>query len=154
MKETALSNKETTLQLRRVFSAPREKVFAAWTDPKQMKQWIIPQDGFSVPNALVDLRVGGKYRIEMLSSEGVCHTAVGTYREIAVPEKLVFTWFWENRPEEGETLVTLEFYEQGNATEVVLTHALFQNEAVRDDHIKGWSGALGHLTKFLEEKRP
>jgi uncharacterized protein YndB with AHSA1/START domain len=107
-----------------------------------------------VPNAEVDLRVGGKYRIEMLSPEGIRHTAVGRYREIAVPEKLIFTWFWENRPEEGETLVTIEFYEQGNSTEVVLTHELFQNEAVRDDHNKGWSGALGQLTKFLEEKRP
>ncbi len=139
----------TTLLLKRTFNAPREKVFKAWTDPKQMKKWIIPQDGFSVPNADVNFRVGGKYRIEMLSPEGVCHTATGTYREIAVPKKLVFTWFWENRPEEGETLVTVEFYEQGNATEVVLTHALFQIEAVRDDHITGWSGALGQLVKYL-----
>ena len=144
---------ETTLQLRRVFSAPREKVFKAWTDPEQMKKWIIPQNGFSVPNAEVDLRVGGKYRIEMLSPEGVCHTAVGRYREIVILKKLVFTWFWENRPDEGETLVTIEFYEQGNSTEVVLTHELFQNEAVRDAHNKGWSGALGQLARFLEEKR-
>ena len=144
----------TTLQLKRIFKASREKVFKAWTDPKQMKQWIIPQDGFSVPHAVVDLRVGGKYRIEMLSPEGICHTAVGKYLEIAVPERLVFTWFWENRPEEGETLVTIEFYEQDGSTEVVLTHELFQNEAVRNDHSKGWSGALGQLTKFLGEKRP
>ena len=154
MKDAVPVNKETTLQLRRVFSAPREKVFKTWTDPKQMKQWIIPQNGFSVPNAHVDLRIGGKYRIDMLSPKGICHTAVGTYREIAVPEKLVFTWFWENRPEEGETLVTVEFYEQGSATEVVLTHERFQNEAVRDDHVMGWSGAIGQLARFLEEKRP
>ena len=154
MKETVPPNKETILQLRRVFSAPREKVFAAWTDPEQMKKWIIPEQGFTVPAVEVDFRVGGKYRIEMLSPEGVCHTTTGQYRKIVVPEKLVFTWFWENRPEEGETLVTLEFYEQGNATEVVLTHELFQNEAVRNDHTKGWSGALGQLAKFLEEKRP
>jgi uncharacterized protein YndB with AHSA1/START domain len=140
---------ETTLQLKRVFKAPREKVFNAWTDPKQMKQWIIPQDGFSVPNVEVDFRVGGKYRIEMLSPNGICHTAVGSYREIVVPEKLVFTWFWENRPEEGETLFTVEFYEQGIATQVLLTHELFQNETVRDDHNKGWSGALNQLAKFL-----
>jgi len=146
-------NAATTLQLKRTFNAPREKVFKAWTDPKQMKKWIIPQDGFTVPAVEVDLRVGGKYRIEMLSPEGICHTAVGSYREIVVPEKLVFTWFWENRPEEGETLVTIEFYEQGNSTEVVLAHELFQNEAVRDAHNKGWSGALGQLARFLEEKR-
>ena len=143
-----------TLQLKRTFAAPREKVFRAWTDPEQMKKWIIPQNGFSVPNAEVDLRKGGKYRIEMLSPEGVCHTAVGKYRKISVPEKLVFTWFWENRPAEGETLVTVEFYDRGNTTEVILTHELFHAEAVRDDHVKGWSGALGQLAEFLEKMRP
>ncbi len=148
MSDTELTT-ETSLQLKRIFNAPREKVFKAWTNSKQMKQWIIPQDGFSVPNVEVDFRVGGNYRIEMLSPEGVCHTAVGKYREIVAPEKLVFSWFWENRPEEGETLVTVEFYEQGNSTEVVLTHELFQNETVRDDHVTGWSGALNQLAKFL-----
>ena len=154
MRDAAPLNKEITLQLKRLFKAPREKVFAAWTDPKQMKQWIIPQEGFSVPNVEADLRIGGKYRIEMLSPEGICHTAVGTYREITVPEKLVFSWFWENRPGEGETLVTVEFYEQGSTTEVVLTHELFQNKGVRDEHVTGWSGALGQLEKFFGENRP
>ena len=154
MKETAPSKEETTLQLRRVFKAPREAVFAAWTRPEQMKKWIIPEPGFTTPAVEVDLRVGGKYRIQMLSSKGNNHTAIGTYREILRPEKLVFTWAWLEYPMHGETQVTIEFLERGGATEMVFTHEFFPTRASRDDHNRGWTGALGHLQKFLEEKRP
>jgi uncharacterized protein YndB with AHSA1/START domain len=153
MKETAPPKEETTLQLRRVFKAPREKVFAAWIDPKQMKQWIIPQEGFSVQNVEADLRIGGKYRIEMLSPKGNFHTAVGVYREISAPRKLVFTWSWLEYPMHGETQVTIEFRDRGGATEMVFTHEFFPNKASRDDHNRGWNGCFDQLANFLEKTR-
>jgi uncharacterized protein YndB with AHSA1/START domain len=149
VKETAPPKEETILRLRRVFNAPREAVFAAWTNPEQMKKWVIPEPGFVTPEVEVDLRIGGKYRIHMLSPKGNFHTAVGIYREISPPGKLVSSWSWENRPEEGETLVTVEFNEREGATELVFTHDRFQKKAVRDDHVTGWNGALGQLAEYL-----
>jgi len=55
---------ENTLNLRRIFKAPREKVFRAWTDPEELKKWWGPE-GYATPSAEVDLRVGGKYRLGM-----------------------------------------------------------------------------------------
>jgi len=100
---------DTTLHLRRTFTAPREKVFRAWTDPEELKQWWGPE-GCSTPIAEIDLRVGGKYRFGMKPLEGDLIFVSGTYREIRPPEKLVYTWVWEgSEMDAGETLVTVKF---------------------------------------------
>ncbi len=139
---------ETTLQLKRTFAAKREKVFQAWTDPAALKKWFVPNDEVSTSRAEVDLRIGGQYRLVMESSTGEVYTAVGNYREIRFPEKLVFTWTFEGSAL-GETLVTLEFHERGGSTELVLTHQFFPNKEERDKHKMGWNSCLDHLTKFL-----
>ena len=139
---------ETTLQIKRTFTAPREKVFGALTQPEALKKWCAPSDEFSVPAAEVDLRVGGKYRIAMKAPNGNLHVAIGTYREILSPRKLVFTWTWEGS-DMPETLVTLEFHDRGASTELVLTHELFPNMEQRDKHNQGWAGCLGRLEKMF-----
>jgi uncharacterized protein YndB with AHSA1/START domain len=85
------------LQLTRVFDAPRELVFNAWTDAKQFQQWFgaAACDGSSLQSVKVDARVGGKYRLKMRRSDGEFWTTVGTYREVKPPERLVFTWQFE-----------------------------------------------------------
>ena len=154
---TTTQTRTTTVQISRTFKAKREKVFKAWTTAEALKQWFGPTDGFTVPSAEVDLRVGGKYRIQMKAPDGEVHTVGGTYREVSVPEKLVFTWAWEegggcgdsgNEPP-VETLVTVVFREKGSSTEITLTHELFPNRESRDKHDEGWSGCLNRLTKVL-----
>ncbi len=142
---------EASLQLTRTFAAPRDKVFRAWTQPGELRQWFAPTDKYSVTIAEVDLRIGGKYRIGMKpSGSDVPYIAFGTYREVQVPEKLAFTWSWENPDSDvGETLVTVEFRDLGDSTEVILTHELFPDEKSRDDHNKGWTGCLDRLAKYV-----
>jgi uncharacterized protein YndB with AHSA1/START domain len=70
-----------SLQLKRTFKAPRQRVFEAWAEPRQLMRWSAPSDDFEV-TAETDLRVGGKYRIEMKHVSGNIHVAVGEYREI------------------------------------------------------------------------
>lgn len=143
------SSPATTLRLTRTFAAPREKVFHAWTDPEELKKWFGPV-GYSTPTAEVDLRVGGKYRLGMKKlPDGEIFYLSGTYREVRLPEKLVYTWRWENEPELGETLVTVEFRARGHSTEVVVTHELFPTEKARDDHDKGWNSCLDRLPEVL-----
>lgn len=135
------------LQLRRIIPAARPRVFRAWTNAAQLKKWFAVADGFTTPIADVDLRIGGRYRLGMQppGNEPVLIVG-GVYREIISPEKLVFTWRWESADEdEPETLVTVNFLEQGYVTEVVLQHELFTSAALRDKHREGWAGCMDHL---------
>ena len=84
------------LRLTRVFNAPRALVFCAWTEAEQMKRWFCPHDHWGV-DVEVDARVGGAYRIAMHDTDtGRDHVARGTFREVRAPERLVFTWQWED----------------------------------------------------------
>jgi uncharacterized protein YndB with AHSA1/START domain len=141
-----MAGEETTLRLRRTFQAPRQKVFRAWTEPEELKKWWGP-DGFSTPSAEIDLRVGGRFRIAMKSPRDNVHVLVGTYREVRPPERLVYTWRWEAEPEYGETLVTVEFLDRGESTEVVLTHELFPTQEACRGHEQGWKGSFDRLAK-------
>lgn len=147
---SARAKQETALRLTRTLKAAREKVFRAWTDPAALKKWFAPGDDYATPIAEVDLRVGGRYRIQIRSPQGKLHTVVGVYREVKPPEKLVFTWSWqEGGMDVGETLVTVEFRDQGNTTELILTHELFPTPETRDEHTKGWTGCLDRLPQAL-----
>lgn len=141
----------TSLQIRRTYAAPRERVFRAWTDPAELKQWWRVSDDQTTPVAEIDLRPGGVYRLGMKSPDAEhAYVCAGTYREVTPPEKLVFTWSWET-PGMGtdETLVTVEFLDRGHSTELVLTHERFPNEESRNQHNHGWNGCLDHLEKCL-----
>jgi uncharacterized protein YndB with AHSA1/START domain len=135
----------TSLRISRLIQAAPETVFGAWTQPAQLKQWSAPE-GITLEAAEVDLKIGGRYRLAMRTAEGEAHTAVGTYREIVRPTRLVYTWSWEgNDPAGDETLVTVEFNAVGGATEVVLTHERFTTAESRDDHLQGWNSCLDRL---------
>jgi uncharacterized protein YndB with AHSA1/START domain len=142
---------ETTLRIQRLFTAPREKVFQAWIEPDKMSKWlgrVTPQHSTRILEA--DLRIGGRYRLEIRSPDGALHLLSGAYREVMPPEKLAFTWSWEGTPDFGETLVTVEFHPRGTFTEVVLTHEFFPNKEACNNHTKGWHGCFDTLAKSLE----
>jgi uncharacterized protein YndB with AHSA1/START domain len=105
---------DLTLLLTRSFDAPRERVFDAWLDPKQIAKWIGPRNIQAEAKEL-NATAGGRYRIQMRGADGNGPVVVGTYREIDRPARLVFTWTWENAHPGGEpgqeTLVTLTFRE-------------------------------------------
>ena len=140
------------LVLKRVFDAPRDVVFRAWTDPERRARWWGPK-GFTVPEYKMDVRPGGAWRTCMRSPDGEIYWVQGVYREIVAPERLVFTWAWED--EHGnpghETLVTVEFRARGDKTELTLTHSVFESAKSRDAHKSGWSSSLDCLAEFLAE---
>jgi uncharacterized protein YndB with AHSA1/START domain len=141
------------LILNRTFNAPRERVFRAWTEAAQLDQWFAPDPSFSVHSS-VDLRLGGAYRVEMRKPDGQVFGAFGVYREVRPPQRLVFTWSAIGGPEPVEdTLVTVEFFEAGDAgekTQVTLTHQNFQSAEMRNRHEHGWTGCLDQLQRFAE----
>lgn len=135
---------DTSLRVSRVIRTDRETAFRAWTEAEQMKRWAAPEGG-TVTRALSDVRVGGRYRIEMVTADGGEHTAVGEYREVEAPSRLVYTWDWEGDGGMGDTLVTVEFREADGGTEVVLTHERFPDVEARDNHAVGWESCLNRL---------
>jgi uncharacterized protein YndB with AHSA1/START domain len=87
---TATGTETQELFITRVFDAPRELVWKAWTDPELMKKWLGPKD-FTAPVCKIDLRVGGRYLCSMRSPEGQDFWSTGTYREIVALERLIMT---------------------------------------------------------------
>ena len=75
------------VKVSRVFSAPRETVFKAWSSADHIKRWFCPA-GYSIPEAKVEMRVGGAFEVCMRSPEGVDHWTRGTFTEVMAPERL------------------------------------------------------------------
>jgi uncharacterized protein YndB with AHSA1/START domain len=151
---------ETRLEIRRTFAAPREKVFAAWTERKRLEQWMCRDVPSQKPKYTeLDVRPGGRYVIEIpVPSEEFTYRGFGVFREVKPPEKLVFTWAWEQVPppekipedlDGTESLVTVQLFERGNSTEMIFTHENFTNAKMRDSHQKGWDGCFEVLAKVL-----
>ena len=147
------------LRLTRLFHVPRERLFDAWTDPQALMRWFSPSSDYSTPSTEVDLRIGGRYRIEMKAADGALYTATGTYRDVRQPERLVFTWAWEGKRSGGlgltefyDTFVTLEFRTIASGTELTLIQERFPNTEERDRHRTGWTGCLDHLAQILDEE--
>jgi len=137
---------DTTLRVQRTYSAAPRQVYEAWTRPEVLKKWFAPSPQFTIPSMDVDARVGGRYRIVMQSPEGQQHIVVGEYIEMTPHSKLVFTWTWENDPDQAtDTLVTIEITAKGDGAELTLTHERFRNAEVRGHHLQGWGALLDRL---------
>lgn len=149
-----------TLQVRRTFAAPREKVFAAWAGRDQLEQWMCKDVASHVViHHQQDIRTGGRYLMEVRDpAKGVTYWGQGVYREVKPPEKIVFTWSWTSEkpegpslhPESPETIANVEYFVRGNSTEVVLAHATFGTAKLRDEHDRGWNGCFDVLAAVLQ----
>ncbi|WP_148717106.1 SRPBCC family protein [Chitinolyticbacter meiyuanensis] len=144
----ALLAADRELIITRNLPAPRHLVFAAWSSAEHQVHWMGPKD-FTVPSCEIDFRVGGAYRACIRSPEGQDYWMRGHYREIVTPEKLVFTFAWEEDGERGlENLVTIQFADLGDSTRMVFRQAPFQSSAERDSHHGGWSECFDRLAAY------
>lgn len=157
--ETATDN--ILLTQTRLIRAPRAKVYEAWTNPEIMEQWF-GSPTMICSSVLLDLRVGGSYRIEAvrkeastISAEEICdgrpfNAVVGTYTKIVPNELLQFTWTAAWAPEE-QSLVTVSLKDAHGGTEITLRHEKFLSEPSRDAHNNGWAIGLDRMEKLLAE---
>jgi len=113
----------------RVFDAPRERVFAAYTDPELIPQWWGPRGTTTIVDRM-DVRPGGAWRFVNRDSNGDETGFRGTYREVTPPERIVQTFEWEGMP--GHVLVeTATFEDLGGRTKATAT-SLFHTSEERD----------------------
>jgi uncharacterized protein YndB with AHSA1/START domain len=132
----------TPLVLRRMFAAPRQRVFRAWIDPAALEHWLRPR-GMRVRVSALDARVGGSFRFDIADGGSIS----GTYLAIVPPEKLVFTWSGR-ATQNQESVVTLDFLDLGAATELVLTHSgLSASDLALVSG--GWPSLLNALAEML-----
>ncbi|MCC7307120.1 MAG: SRPBCC domain-containing protein [Acidobacteria bacterium] len=144
---------ERTLIIDRLFDAPPEIVFEAWTKPEHLTKWWGPNN-FTLPFCELDFRVGGRCRFCMRSPAGEDHWVWGEYREIERPKRLSFTW---NRVDANgsiwnSTIVKLTFADAGGKTKFTLNQTLFDTTADRDDHNGGWTQCLERLNSYVSAK--
>ena len=148
MNNTAAS--PTTLIMRHTFNATPERVYAAWTDPQIMREFMCVPGNARV-EVETNVHVGGTFRIVMDRDDGEQFVAVGTYRELVPNERIVCTWSWEEDDPAlaRETMLTLEFASRGTGTELTLTHENFRDQQQRDNHAQGWGAMLAGLERVL-----
>lgn len=144
---------ERALTVTRVLNAPREMVFKAWTDPRQLMQWWGPAH-HPATHIEMDVRSGGKWRNCLRSAEdGSELWHHGTFREVVAPSLLVFTFQWEEDGERGlENLVTITLEDLGGKTKLTLHQVPFQSDAERDGHGEGWASTFRRLAALVEAR--
>jgi uncharacterized protein YndB with AHSA1/START domain len=138
----------------RVFDAPRELVFKAWTEPERLKRWFGPQQ-FTLPLCEVDLRPGGALRMEMRGPDGTAYPMTGVFQEIVEPSRLVFST--APLDEKGEPLfevlniVTLEEHEGKTklTLEARVTKTTPQAKPYLEGMHEGWIQTLDRLEQEL-----
>ncbi len=127
-------------------------MWRALTDPDELARWWGPA-GFTVPSVALDLRVGGRYRIEMRPPEGAAFVLQGEFREVAPPVRLAYTFRWEPPdPDDRETVVGLSLRAVGGRTELALDQRPFETEARLALHRNGWSESLDKLAELLSSR--
>ena len=143
---------DNELLIVRTFDAPPSLVFQLWSSAEHIKRWMGPEN-FTCPEATIDFRVGGSYRVLIQSVTHGDNWFGGVYREIVPDKRLVFTFTWDNDgPSAGiETLVTITFEERDGETVQTFHQAPFISVERRDAHIGGWSGAFDKEAAYLEK---
>jgi uncharacterized protein YndB with AHSA1/START domain len=155
--------KEEPLVITRVFEAPRELVWRAWTEPEYVKRWWGPKM-FSCPVAVIDLRVGGKYLNCMRSNQGQNFWSTGIYQEIVPLKRIICTDNFADAhgnvvpasyyglPGESpeRMLVTVTFEDMKGRTKMTLKHAGMPGNMAKDASV-GWNESFDKLVANLKQ---
>jgi uncharacterized protein YndB with AHSA1/START domain len=151
---TLTTPSEREIVTERVFDAPRERVFAAFTDPELIPRWWGPRRMTTIVDRM-DLRPGGMWRFVSHDCDGQEQGFRGVYREIAPPERLVQTFEWEGLP--GHVIVETFSFEDLGARTRVRTTSLFHTTEERDGMLasgmeRGLTESHERLAELLAEE--
>jgi uncharacterized protein YndB with AHSA1/START domain len=145
-----VASEELTLTITREFDAPRELVFAAWTEPERIRQWSCAKD-FTFLFSEGDVKPGGTWRSGMRAPDGEEFIMGGTYQEVSAYDRLSFTHQWEE--DDGslskQTLVNIVFEDIQGKTRMIFTQTGFASEKSCKSHEGGWSEFFDKLSAYL-----
>jgi len=152
---STMQSSEWDLVMTRVFDAPKELVFTAWTETRHVAQWWGPK-GFTNPVCEMDVRAGGAIRIHMRAPDGVVYPMTGVFQEIAAPERLVF--LCSALDDKGnsmfDVLSTVTFAEERGKTALTLQLRVIKATAAAPQYLKGmemgWTQSFDRLGALLD----
>lgn len=140
---------ELVLHLERVLPVPPASAFRAHTEPSQLAQWWGPKD-YLIPSIDLDLHPGGAYRIAMQPPGQEIFYLSGEFREVTAPERLVYTFVWED-PAPGDTpnVVTITYEGTEDSTTMTVEQRPFATADRLAVHTAGWTDGLAKLSALL-----
>jgi uncharacterized protein YndB with AHSA1/START domain len=139
------------VRIERTFEASADEVFDAWTSPEVIARWFKPASGWQEASAEVDLRVGGKVRVVMRDPDGEPVGAEGEYKLIDRPNKLAFTWTFDDDTS-NEQMIEIEFTERDGVTTVVFVNSDISDGDRRDAQDEGWNACFDEIGRLLASK--
>ncbi|MEY7852212.1 SRPBCC domain-containing protein [Natrarchaeobius sp. A-rgal3] len=149
------SQYDTTIT--RTFDAPRETVWAAWTDPEQVAEWWGPE-GFTVPHCELDVRPGGTFHIDMEAPDGTIYPDAGEILEVEEPDRLVLlsrAFEDEDGKAQLEVRNTVSFEDEGGRTHLTLQAEVLSATPAVEEALGGmelgWTGSFEKLEEYLDE---
>lgn len=131
--------------LSRVINARREVVFAAWSDPRHLPQWFGPA-GFKVETKEIDIRVGGRWRFDMIAPDGKRYTNRMTFRRIEAPSLIEIDHGADKDDDTGTFRTTVTFDQQSDGKTVITMRQLHPTKAQRDAGIGFGAVEFGYQT--------
>ena len=144
---------DTTLRIERLIDAPPDVVFRAWTTTEAMEQWYRDGDDFVARVVELDVRVGGRYRVEFGPTGEPPYVETGVYLEIEPPRRLVMSEKIEGvEMPWSDTLVTVVLEEEDDKTRLVLVHEQFPSTAHRDAAAGGWPGFIDRIERYVSPR--
>jgi uncharacterized protein YndB with AHSA1/START domain len=155
--KAAITPSDREITITRVFDAPRELVFAAWTDPRHVERWWGPK-GYTSFACEIDLRVGGAFGLQMRGPDGAVYPCRGVFRDVVEPEKIVYAAVLEEGHPCGaglppRAIVTITFAEHDRKTTLTihtrLESAADHDAAVNAGFVPGWESSLQRLAEVL-----
>ncbi|HEX4048711.1 MAG TPA: SRPBCC domain-containing protein [Elusimicrobiota bacterium] len=152
--KTAAPKPAFELVMSRVIDAPRERVFAAWSEPAQLSRWFAPKP-LTLPKCEMDFRPGGSFSMAMRAPDGTEYPFSGVYREIVPPSKLSWTGRFPTGPAD-QISTTVVFEEQGGKTKLAVRQAFSVLTPAAEPHAKGaergWTATLDQLAAHCAGK--
>lgn len=146
---TVTTPSEREIHIERVFDAPRDRVFAVYTDPALVPEWWGPRGTTTIVDVM-DVRAGGSWRFVARESDGTETAFRGTYREVTPPERIVQTFEWEGMP--GHVSVESATFEDLGERTRVTTTSLFHTTQERDGMLgSGMEGGMNETYERLDE---
>jgi uncharacterized protein YndB with AHSA1/START domain len=150
---TQVTGAQAQVRIERVFDAPRDLVWRAWTEPEMFMRWYGPM-GMTTDRCEIDLRVGGRRLISMRSPDGQEYRTTGAYLEIVPPERFVATEAPEGADGGSETIVTVTLKAMADGTtRMTLTQVGFPGQDWAAGAGRGWNQALDKLAGALDQAR-
>ncbi len=152
---TDILTDDTCLRLERLIAAPPALLFELCTDPSEVVKWWAP-DGYRASVDVLDLRVGGRWRIVLHGADGRDSAMAGAFRVIEPPHRLAYTWTWEApHPAAGDvTEVEMTFEAAPGGTRLTLVHRNFADATICKRHVAGWTASLDRLGALASERSP